>query len=51
MLFYYCKCKKNTKSKNLRLIKTNKGKLLSKCTVCDSKKNEIYRKSKKQTDC
>ena len=41
MLSYYClKCRKNTESKNPKLARTKKGRLmlLSKCAVCDSKK-------------
>ena len=38
MLSYGLKCRKNTGSKNSRVGKTNNGKLLSKCAVCNSKK-------------
>ena len=40
MLSYCLKCRKNTKSKNSKFAKTKNGRimLLSKCTVCSSKK-------------
>ena len=40
MLSGYLKCTKNTESKNPKVIKTKNGRimLLSKCTVCNSKK-------------
>ena len=41
MSSYYClKCRKNTESKNPKVVKTENGRimLLSKCAVCDSKK-------------
>ena len=37
----YCfKCRKNTKSKNPKVVRTKNGRImpLSKCAVCDSKK-------------
>ena len=40
MLLYCLKCRKNTESKNLKVVKTKKpGRimLLSKCAVCDIK--------------
>ena len=45
-------CRKNIESENTRVEKTNKGKiiLLSTCGVCDSKKNDICQKTKKQMD-
>ena len=45
----YClKCRKYTESKNLKVAKPKKEKLmfLSKCTVRDSKKIEIYQRAK-----
>ena len=41
MLLYCLKCKKNTESKNPKVVKTKNGRimLLSKCAVCDSKKS------------
>ena len=38
MLFYCLKCRKNTESKNLKVVKTNNERviLLSKCSVCNS---------------
>ena len=40
MLYYCLKCRKNTKSKNPKVVKTKKGRImfLSKCAVCNSKK-------------
>ena len=41
MLSIYCwKCKKDTESKNRKVARTKKGRimLLSKCAVCDSRK-------------
>ena len=40
MLFYFLKCRKNTESKNAKVLRTENGRimLLSKCAVPDSKK-------------
>ena len=40
MLSYCLKCRKNTESKKPEFVKTKNGRimLLSKCTVCNSKK-------------
>ena len=40
------KCRKNTESKNAKVVKTKNGRimLLSKCAVCDNKKIEIYQR-------
>ena len=40
MLSYCLKCRKNTESKNPKVARTKNGRimLLSKCTVCNSKK-------------
>ena len=40
MLMYCFKCRKNTKSKNPKVVRTKNGRImpLSKCAVCDSKK-------------
>ena len=40
MLCYCLKCRKNTESKNPKVVRTKNGKvmLLSKCAVCNSKK-------------
>ena len=40
MLFYFLKCRKNTESKNAKVLRTENGRimLLSKCAVRDSKK-------------
>ena len=45
MLSYCLKCRKNTESKNLKVIRTkNRGiKLLSKCEVDDSKKSNFIK--------
>ena len=45
----YClKRRKNTESKNLKVVNINKGKprLLSKCAVCGSKKIEIHQRTR-----
>ena len=45
------KRRKNTESKNLKVVRTKNARmLLSKCAVCDSKKWNLL-KSKKLTDC
>ena len=43
MLSYCLKCKRNTESINLKVLKTTNGKaiILSKCAVCDSKKSKF----------
>ena len=40
MLSHCLKCRKNTESKNAKVVRTKTGRimLLSKCEVCDSKK-------------
>ena len=45
MLSYCLKCRKNTKSKNPEVVRTKNGRimLLSKCTVCDSKKSTFIK--------
>ena len=45
MLLYCLKCRKNTESKNPKVAKTKKGRIvpLSKYTVCDSKKSKFIR--------
>ena len=45
MLSYCLKCKKNTESINPKVSKTTNGKtmILSKCTICDSKKSKFIR--------
>ena len=45
MLSYCLKCKKNTESKNTKVIKTKNREimLLSKCTLCNSKKLEFIK--------
>ena len=42
----YClKCRKNTDSKNPEVVRTKNGRitLLSKCTVCNSKKSKFFK--------
>ena len=48
MSSYYVKCRKNTESKNPKVVKTNNGRimLLSKCAVCDSKKLKFIKEQK-----
>ena len=43
MLSYYLKCRKNTESKNAKLVKAKNGRimLLSKCSECNSKKSKF----------
>ena len=45
MLSYCLKCRKNTESKNPKIGKTKKHKImfLSKCEVCDSKKSKFIK--------
>ena len=45
MLSYCLKCRKNTESKNSKVVKTKNRRimLLSKCAVCDSKKSKIMK--------
>ena len=44
----YVKCRKNTESKNPKVVKTKNGRimLLSKCAVCNSKKSSFINKEK-----
>ena len=44
-MFYCLKCRQNTESKNPKVAKTKNGRimLLSKCTVCDSKKSKFIK--------
>ena len=44
MLSYSLKCRKNTESKNPKVVRTKNGRiiLLSRCEACDSKKTKIY---------
>ena len=46
MLSYSLKCRKNIESKNPRMTKTNKGKLILplECPICDSKKLKFMKK-------
>ena len=48
MLSYYLKCRKNTESKNPKLVRTKNGRkmLLSKCAVCDSKRSKFIKEQK-----
>ena len=45
MLSYCLKCKKNTESINPKISKTTNGKrmILSKCTICGSKKSKFIK--------
>ena len=45
MLSYCLKCRKNTKSKNPEVVKIKNGRimLLSKCSVCNSKKSKFLK--------
>ena len=45
MLTYCLKFRKNIESKNRKVLTTKKGRimLLSKCTVCDSKKSKFFK--------
>ena len=46
MLSYFLKCRKNTESKNPKIIKSKNGRitLLSKCAVCNSTKSKFIKK-------
>ena len=48
MLYRSLKYRKNTETKNPKIAKTNKGKLiiLSKCTVCDIKNRDLSKNQK-----
>ena len=45
MLSYCLKCRKNTESKNQKIIKTKNGRImiLSKCAVYDNKKSKFIK--------
>ena len=45
MLSYCLKCRKNTETKNPKVVKTKNGRIIlfSKCTVCDSNKWKIIK--------
>ena len=45
MLSYCLKCRKNTESKNSKVERIKNGRimLLSKCSVCDSKKSKFVK--------
>ena len=45
MLSYWLKCKKNTESIIPKVLKTTNGKtmILSKCTICGSKKSKFIK--------
>ena len=51
MLSYCLKCRKNTQSKNVEVVKTKNGRimLLSKCSVCNSKKKSKFLKEQEAT--
>ena len=48
MLSYYLRCRKNTESKKIKVVKTKNGRILfsSKCAVCDSKKSKFIKDQK-----
>ena len=48
MSSYCLKCRKNIESKNPKVVKTKNERtiLLSKCTVCDSKKSNFIKEQK-----
>ena len=50
MLSYCLKCKKNTENINPKVSKTNHGKtiMLSKCTICGSKKSKFIKQQQKK---
>ena len=45
MLTYRLKCRKNTKNKDAKMVKTKNGRLAlsSKCAVCSSKKSKFMK--------
>ena len=45
MLSYCLKCRKNIESKNAKVVRAKEVRviLLSKCSVCDSKKSEVIK--------
>ena len=45
MLSYCLRCRKNTESKNPKVVKTKNGRIMlfSKCEVCDSKKSKFIK--------
>ena len=45
MLLYFLKCRKNTESKNPKVVRTKNGRImiLSKCSVCNSKKSKFHK--------
>ena len=48
MLLHCLKCRKNTESKNPKAVKTKNKRvmILSKCTVCGSKKSKFIKEQK-----
>ena len=48
MLSYCLKCRKNTESKNSKVVRAKTGRMmpLSKCDVCDSKKLKFIKEQK-----
>ena len=44
MLSHWLKCRKNTESKNTKVVRAKNGRItiFSKSAVCDSKKSDIY---------
>ena len=52
MLSYCLKCRKKTKNQNPKVVSTKNWRImfLSKCVVCNSKKNQNFLKKKKLED-
>ena len=48
MLSYWLKCKKNSESKNSKVIKTKNGRMIftSKCAICGNKKSKFVKEQK-----
>ena len=51
MLTYCLKCKRNTKSTDAKMIKTNNGRLAlsSKCVACGSKKSRFIKETRSRS--
>ena len=50
MLLYCLKCRKNTESKNPKIVRIKNGRimLLSKCAVWESKKSKYYQRARRK---
>ena len=53
MLSYCLKCRKNTGTKNPKVVQTNKGRIMlsSKYSLCDNKKPKFIKENKEQQGC